>query len=101
MKVQEIMERTGMRNASKCIAYIKDALNEIQLTYPNKTERATIDIVDGTRYYSLPSNCLALKGVYRKYDDDGRYQKIKRVVNVEMLEDDSATSVSGADVIVI
>jgi len=95
VKVQEVMERAGTKQAAKTIAYCKDALDEIQMSFPDKSERYKISIVSGVRWYSFPSDLIRLRGVFRKYDENDRFIKISRLVNVNIIEDESsATSVA-------
>jgi beta-galactosidase beta subunit len=102
MTVLEIMERTGLRSPGLVRAYIADALQEIQRIMPAKTTYTKYNVVAGTRLYSLPSNMETLKGVYRKFDSQGRYVKIGRVLNVQLEETSTAISYSSStDIVVI
>ena len=47
MKVQEIMERTGMTETGLAIAYIKDALDEMNLLSETHTRTVRLDIKAG------------------------------------------------------
>ena len=58
MKVQEVMERTGMSETGRAIAYIKDALEEINMISPTHVTTARINIVENQRYYDLRMNHL-------------------------------------------
>ena len=50
MKVQELMERVGIKDTGRAIAYIKDALEEIALYHPLNVTTQRIDIVENQRF---------------------------------------------------
>lgn len=91
-----------MREPQRAIAYIKDAMIELQTHVPENTKRYTFSVEADTRYYTLPSDMVNLKTVYRKYDSDGRYVEIPRVQSIQMMQDSSSsTAVSEDDIIVL
>ena len=51
MKVQEVMERAGMSETGRAVAYIKDALEEINMISPTHVTTVRIDITENQRYY--------------------------------------------------
>ena len=55
MKVQEIMERSGVQETGRALAYIKDALDELNLISETHVRTARIDINENQRFYSLPT----------------------------------------------
>ena len=85
MTVQEIMERSGMDNATLTIAWIKDAIHLIQSNSKEKIKIRKQDIVkavDGDdNVYQLPSDMVALESVSIKDTSDSKYKKIKRLIN--------------------
>ena len=103
MKVLEIMERTGIKNPSRCIAYIIDALNEIQAIAPDKIERITIDVEADTRYYSIPT-MVDLRGVWQKGNTEStpiQYVECARIAMNKILEDAGASSASILDDLIV
>ena len=44
MKVKEIMERAGMSQTGKAIAYIKDGLEDLNIKFETHTNTERIDI---------------------------------------------------------
>ena len=96
------MERTGMRVPERAYAYIKDGLLDLETRVPEKTKRHTLSVEANVRYYSLPSDMINLLGVYRKYDENGRYIEIPRVQNINVMQDSgSSTATSEDDLIVL
>tara|TARA_R100000458_G_C8196555_1_gene188471 strand:- start:191 stop:472 length:282 start_codon:yes stop_codon:yes gene_type:complete len=89
MKVQEIMERAGMTQTGRAIAYIKDALEEMNLISETHIQTARIDIVSGKRYYDLPNNMVRILDIRCKNHDasDGSYKSIPRTIYQPETED--------------
>ena len=82
MKVQEIMERAGMKNTGRAIAYIKDALEEMNLISETHIQTERIDIVANQRFYDLPDNMVKILDIRCKNHDtsDGTYKSIPRTI---------------------
>ena len=53
MKVKELMERIGINNTGKAVAYIKDGLEEIEMLTETHTRVERIDITENKRFYKL------------------------------------------------
>jgi hypothetical protein len=81
------MERVGSRDSRKIIAYVKDALREVQHLIPEKTTHAKYNVVADQKTYALPANMISLLGVYRKYDDDGKYIRIGHIQHKTLIDD--------------
>ena len=58
MKVEEIMERAGSTQTGLSIAYIKDALEEMNIISETHIKTQKIDITANKRFYTLPDNML-------------------------------------------
>ena len=58
MKIKEIMERAGTNQTGRAIAYIKDALDEMNILAETHITTQRIDITADQRFYDLPSDCL-------------------------------------------
>jgi hypothetical protein len=89
MTVQEIMERTGMKEPTLAIAFIKDAIHLIQSQYGDNIATWKADITDGTREYPFPANMIALKSISVKDTTDGKYKKIRRLVGEPTVTEDT------------
>jgi len=89
MTVQEIMERTGMKETTLAIAWIKDAIHLIQ---SNSKENLKVDkqnIIDGERDYIIPWDYVAIKSVSVKDTSDSKYKRIKRLVMTPVMSEDT------------
>ena len=89
MKVQELMERAGMVETGRAIAYIKDALEEMNLISETHVQTERIDIVSGQRFYDLPNNMVRILDIRCKNHDgtDGSYKSIPRTIYEPETED--------------
>tara|TARA_R100001082_G_scaffold107926_1_gene82458 strand:- start:1353 stop:1634 length:282 start_codon:yes stop_codon:yes gene_type:complete len=82
MKVQEIMERVGVTQTGRAIAYIKDALEEINMLAETHITTARIDIVKDQRFYDLPKDMIKMLDVRCKnqLNSDDEYRSLPRAV---------------------
>ena len=90
MKVQELMERVGTNETGKAIAYIKDALEEINLISETHVTTERINIVSGQRFYNLPNNMVKILDIRCKHHDnnDSKYRSIPRSIYRPPTEDE-------------
>tara|TARA_R100000808_G_C2123731_1_gene134408 strand:+ start:800 stop:1081 length:282 start_codon:yes stop_codon:yes gene_type:complete len=89
MKVQEIMERAGIDATGRAIAYIKDALEEMNLLAETHVMTERLDITANQRFYDLPNNLVKVLDIRCKNHDgsDGAYKSIPRSIYEPMTED--------------
>ena len=89
MKVQEIMERVGINQTGRAIAYIKDALEEMNLLSETHVETQRIDINKNQRFYNLPNNMIKLLDIRVKdhQNEDSTYRSIPRMIYEPDIED--------------
>mgnify|MGYP003142060404 CR=1 FL=1 len=82
MKVFEIMERAGISQTGRAIAYIKDALEEINMISETHVRRERIDIKKDQRFYQIPNEAVRLLEVRAKNhnNNDNRYQALPRMI---------------------
>jgi len=83
MKVQEIMERAGINQTGKTIAYIKDALHEINTICETHVKTERIDITSGQRFYEIPLESIKMIDIRCKHhkNEDSLYRSIPRMVH--------------------
>ena len=85
MTVLELMERTGMREETLAIAYIKDAMHLIQSNTKEKLDVNKQDIIDAhdsdDNVYILPRDLIAIENVSVLDTSDSKYKKIRRLNN--------------------
>jgi len=81
-KIDELMERSGMAETGRAVAYIKDGLDEISHMTDHRVLETTTNIVADQRYYSLPANMLKLRDLRVKNheNDEDKYRSIPRMM---------------------
>tara|TARA_R100000152_G_scaffold20690_1_gene15290 strand:+ start:652 stop:930 length:279 start_codon:yes stop_codon:yes gene_type:complete len=88
MTLQEIMERTGVKETGLAKAWVKDAFNLIKSQSPENIKVNKQNIIDGEREYVAPSDMIQLLSVSIKDTQDNKYKKIRRVTNnIKIAED--------------
>ena len=89
MKVQEVMERAGMSETGRAIAYIKDAMEEINMVSPTHITTTRINIVENQRYYDLPHDVLKITDVrcLNHFNSKDEYRTINRHMHEPYTED--------------
>ena len=82
MKVNEIMERAGITQTGRAIAYIKDALDEINVLSETHVTTQRININKDQRLYAIPNDCLKILDIRCKHhnNEDGKYRSIPRSI---------------------
>ena len=91
MTLQEIMERTGLKETGLAKAWIKDAVQLIRSQYPENVKIDKQNIIDGEREYILPADMISLNNVSIKDTSDNKYKKIRRLTHQpEYLIEDTA-----------
>jgi len=86
VKVIELMELTkpGFQQTKLAIEWIKEAFSEMKLDTQVEISEQKISIVSGTKYYSLPTDMIAIKRVLYLIDDgvlEGSYAPLGKVTN--------------------
>ena len=89
MTVLDLMERLGINQTGRAIAYIKDALDEMNLLSETHTKTTRLDIVEGQRFYNLPNDAVKVLDIRCKHhnNEDSRYQSIPRSIYEPQTED--------------
>jgi len=82
MKVQELMERVGVTQTGRAIAYIKDGLEEINMLAETHITTSRIDIVKDQRFYDLPKDMIKMLDLRCKnqLNGDDEYRSLPRAV---------------------
>ena len=82
MKIQEIMERAGIAKTGIGIAYIKDALDEMNILAETHITTQRIDINKDQRFYEIPNDCLKILDIRCKHQNniDNKYRSIPRSI---------------------
>ena len=89
MKVQELMERVGIKETGKALAYIKDALEEINTIAETHVKTARIDVDQNKRLYDLPMDVVQIKDIRIKnhLNSKDEYRSIPRLIYQPLVKD--------------
>ena len=89
MKVMEIMERAGITQTGRAIAYIKDALEEINMVSETHITTTRIDITQNKRYYNIPNDAIKITGIRCKnhLNSKDEYREIPRMIGEPVVQD--------------
>ena len=89
MKVQEIMERVGVTDTGRAIAYIKDALEEMNIISETHFKNVRIDITKDQRFYDFPSDMVKILDIRCKnhLNVDDEYRSIPRMLGEPLRKD--------------
>ena len=89
MKVSELMERVGISQTGRAIAYIKDGLDEINMMGETHVNVERIDISENQRYYDTPVDAIKIIDIRCKNHDNAsnEYRSIPRSIHKPATED--------------
>ena len=90
MTVNELMERVGMVETRRALAYIKDGLDEMNMIAETHVNVQRIDITANQRYYTMPADAIKLIDIRCKHHDnvDSKYRSIPRTIHKPPTEDE-------------
>ena len=89
MNVKKIMERVGLTETGRAIAYIEDALEELNLISETHIKTSRMDIKENKRFYELPNEVIQIKDIRMKnhFNSKGEYRSIPRLVYKPIVKD--------------
>ena len=89
MKVKELMERVGMPQTGRAIAYIKDGLDEMNMMSETHVTTERIDITKDQRFYDIPNDAIKIIDVRCKNQNNNsdEYRSIPRSIHPPPTED--------------
>jgi len=89
MTIKQLMERLGITETGRAIAYIKDGLEEINLISETHIKTSRDDIVEDQRFYYIPNESLQLKDVRVKnhLNSKDEYRSIPRLIYKPTIKD--------------
>ena len=89
MKVKELMERVGMTETGRAIAYIKDGLDEMNMLAETHVNIDRIDINENQRYYEFPNDMIKVVDIRVKNHSNTKdeYRSIPRSIFKPPTED--------------
>ena len=82
MRVKEIMERAGTNQTGRAIAYIKYALDEMNILSETHITTQRMDINANQRFYEIPNDCLKIIDIRCKHHNNtnSKYRSIPRSI---------------------
>ena len=89
LKVNELMERVGMTQTGRAIAYIKDGLDEMNMIAQTHVTTERIDITKDQRFYDMPMDAIKLIDIRCKNHDNANneYRSIPRSIHKPATDD--------------
>ena len=92
MTVQEIMERVGVSDTGRAVAYIKDALEEMNMLSDNHFNTERFDITKDQRFYDFPNDMIKILDIRCKnqLNADNEYRSIPRMIGEPVRKDADA-----------
>jgi hypothetical protein len=89
VKVNELMERVGMVETGRALAYIKDGLDEMNMMAETHVNVERIDISKNQRFYDMPNDAIKLIDIRCKNHDNANdeYRSIPRSIYKPATED--------------
>ena len=90
MTVKEIMERAGTVETGRAVAYIKDALDEMNILAETHINTERIDITADQRFYDIPEDCVKVLDIRCKHhnNEDDKYRSIPRSIYEPLVVDE-------------
>ena len=82
MTVKELMERAGTTETGRAVAYIKDALDEMNILAETHINTERIDLTKDQRFYEIPQDCVKILDIRCKHhdNDNDKYRSIPRSI---------------------
>ena len=89
MTVKELMERAGVTQTGRAIAYIKDGLEDLNIKFETHTNTERIDIAEDKRFYEFPNDMVKLIDIRCKNHLNGKdeYRSIPRMLSKPLIKD--------------
>ncbi len=89
MTVQEIMERVGVTDTGRALAYIKDGLEELNMLSETHVTTERINITKDQRFYDFPKDMIKVLDIRCKnqLNVDDEYRSIPRMIGEPVRKD--------------
>ena len=89
MTVNELMERVGMVETGRALAYIKDGLDEMNMIAETHINIERIDITADQRYYEFPQDVIKIIDIRCKNQSNSKdeYRSVPRTIFQPPTED--------------
>ena len=92
MTVKELMQRTGMTQTGRALAYIKDGLEEMNMIAETHVTMERIDVNENQRFYDLPNDMIKVLDIrcLNHLNADDEYRSIPRMIGEPIRKDADA-----------
>ena len=89
MTVKELMERCGINETGRAVAYIKDGLEELNMLTEVHTRVERFDITADQRFYTLPNEMVKMIDIRVKnhLNSKDEYRSIPRTIYKPAIKD--------------
>ena len=89
MKIQQLMERVGITQTGRALAYIKDGLEDLNMNFETHVTTEKIDITENQRFYDIPNDVIKILEVraLNHLNSKDEYRRIPRLVNKPWIPD--------------
>ena len=89
MTVKEIMERAGLTETGRAVAYIKDAIEELNMISETHIGLSKKDITANQRFYDIPNEAIKILDIRCKnhLNDKDEYRSISRLIHEPPIKD--------------
>ena len=89
MTVKELMERTGMSETGRTIAYIKDALEELNIISETNVNLQRLNIDENKRFYDMPNDAVKFMDIRVKnhLNSKDEYRSVPRMIHKPVVKD--------------
>ena len=84
------MERAGTTQTGRALAFIKDALDEMNILSETHVTTQRMDINKDQRFYHIPNDCLKILDIRCKHhnNEDGKHRSIPGSIYEPVIVDD-------------
>ena len=89
MKIQQLMDRVGITQTGRALAYIKDGLEDLNMNFETHVTTEKIDITENQRFYDIPNDVIKILEVraLNHLNSKDEYRRIPRLVNKPWIPD--------------
>ena len=86
------MERVGVQQTGKAIAYIKDGMEELNMMFETHADTERIDITENQRFYNFPKDMIKVIDIRMKnhFNDKDEYRSIPRLMQQPTIKDEDS-----------
>ena len=89
MTVKELMERAGVSQTGRAIAYIKDGMEDLNIKFETHTNTERINITKDQRFYEFPNDMVKTIDIRMKnhLNSKDEYRSIPRMLHQPTIKD--------------